>query len=261
MVKEFINRVIMILGILILLYIGVTVVIKTYDVEKVKIVTDNAWTNYTDNNEFTVDIDKLRKDNKNNDIQGFLRIDELDLYSILTKTSDNEYYLYHDIKDSKNDSGHPFIDFKNKSLDDDIILVYSKTSNAEMNKLAKLFNRDLFNKEIVLNLYMGNEASEYELLAVKMTDQLVDSEELIKQEYTIYHDTTDTIEEKTIEDEEEVEEVEEEKSISNILLSDNKYCKENCTISPEDNILVIELRNEELNHSNIVVIAKKIVKE
>ena len=82
MVKEFVNRVIMILGILILLNIGIAVVIKTYDVEKVKIVTDNAWTNYTDNNEFTVDIDKLRKDYKNNDIQGFLRIDELDLYEL-----------------------------------------------------------------------------------------------------------------------------------------------------------------------------------
>ena len=63
---------------------------------------------------------------------------------ILTKTTDNKYYLNHNLNGDKKSSGNPFIDYRNKSLDDNVIVIYSKTTNQEMNKLSKLFNRDLF---------------------------------------------------------------------------------------------------------------------
>ena len=43
-----------------------------------------------------------------------------------------------------------------------------------------------------------------------------------------------------------------------MLLSNTKYCKSDCSIKDDEKILVIEIRNEEINHSNIVVVAKKI---
>ena len=276
MVKELISRIFLVIGSIVIIYMVVSIALSINVVEKGKIVTDNTWANFNDNNDVSVDINKLKTDKNNNDIYGVLRIDSVELYTILTKTNDNEYYLSHDLNNKKKEYGNPFVDYRTKGLDDEIIVIYSKTSNEDMTKLYKLFNRDEFNKENPIYLYIGDTNSEYELLSIKMSNQLLVNTDVIKESYTEYNDSTDVIENKKVSDNKteddniDIEDVEldedldsdkeekKEATVTDILLGDNKYCKSDCSIGLNDKLLVIELRNDETSISNVLIVAKRV---
>ena len=256
------------------LTIGAIFIIINFNNDETKIVTDNNQTEKKDNsNDYNVDVRLLRKEKNNNEIYGVLRIDDVELYSILTKATDNKYYLNHSLSGRKVNGGNPFIDYRNGSLDDKELVIYGSSSNKEFNKLSKLFNRDTFNKDIEINLYLEDEHATYTLKFVKISSSLLSDNDLITDEnitITTYNDATDKIEveevkdptkeEKveTVEPKEEVEEEEEKtNNIFSSLYENNKYCKDDCSINNEDNVLVIELVNESSPVSNMVIIGVK----
>lgn len=58
------------------------------------------------------EINKLKYTYQNDDIVGILKIDSLSIDSIITKHSDNEYYLNHDIYKNNSSLGNPFLDYR-----------------------------------------------------------------------------------------------------------------------------------------------------
>ena len=255
-----ISKILVVFGSLALVIGAMFLVINFYNNET-SIITDNKQIEKKDNsNEYNVNVKLLRKEKNNNEIYGVLRIDEVEFYSILTKGADNKYYLNHALSGRKTTGGNPFIDYRNISLDDKEVVVYGSSSNKEFSKLTKLFNRDTFNKEIEMKLYLEDENATYSLKFVKMSNVILSNEELIDDDsltITTYNDTTDKIEVEEVkepvkeETKEETEEPEEEKeeSIFKDLYSNNKYYK--------DNVLVIELINESSPVSNMVIIGVK----
>ena len=262
------------------LTIGAIFIVINFNNDETKIVTDNNQTEKKDNsNDYNVDVKLLRKEKNNNEIYGVLRIDDVELYSILTKATDNKYYLNHSLSGRKVNGGNPFIDYRNGSLDDKELVIYGSSSNKEFNKLSKLFNRDTFNKDIEMNLYLEDEHATYTLKFVKMSASLISDTDLITDEnitITTYNDATDKIEveevkdptkeekvetvetvEPTEEGEEEKEKGEKTNNIFSSLYENNKYCKDDCSINNEDNVLVIELVNESSPVSNMVIIGVK----
>lgn len=267
------SKILVVIGSLALAAGAMFLVINFYN-DETSIITDNKQIEKKDNsNDYNVDVELLRKEKKNSEIYGVLRIDEVEFYSILTRTVDNKYYLNHSLSGKKVNGGNPFIDYRNGALDDKEIVIYGSSSNKDFNKLTKLFNRDTFNKDIEMKLYLEDENATYELKFVKMSNELLTEKDLITSDsilITTYNDTTDKIETKEVVKEEvkteevkteekEEEEKEETKpeSIFSDLYSNNKYCKDDCSIDDKDDVLVIEIINESSPVSNMVIIGVK----
>ena len=279
--NNIVSKILVVLGTIIVLVGTVSFVLNMQN-EDVKIVTDNTHSDFKDNkNDYNVNISLLKNEKNNSDVYGVLRVDTVELYTILTKTYNNKFYLNHNIKGNKSESGNPFIDYRNESLDDKEIVVYGNSNNKEFNKLTKLFNRDTFNKDTTIDLYLEDGKTSYELKMVKISEVPLDEDSFITKDtevITTYTDSTDTIENievdnKKVENKEEnkeeikeentVEENKEEKEedLSNTLYSNlysnSKYCKNNCIIEDDEDVLVIEILNEKSPAINMILIATK----
>jgi sortase B len=260
--RSLLSKILIIFGIIISLG-GVLLLVINMGNDEVSIITDNTHSDFKDNkNEYNVNIKMLKLEKNNNEIFGVLRVDEVELYSILTKTNDNDYYLNHNIKGKKTESGNPFVDYRNKSIDDKEIIIYGNINNDEFNKLSKLFNRDTFNKNIKIELYLESGKATYELKMVKITDINYKDQELITdniETITTYDDNEiHTIEVDKEEIDEEGNEIIEPVGIYESIYNNSKYCKDDCKLSNSDSIIVIELINNSSVTSNMVIIGNKI---
>ena len=266
--RSLLSKVLLVIGIIISVA-SVALLLFSGSNDTVKIITDNNHTSFKDNsNDYNVNIKMLKLEKNNNEVYGVLRVDEVELYSILTKTNDNNYYLNHDIKGKKKESGNPFIDYRNQSINDKEIVIYGNTSNNEFNKLSKLFNRDTFNKNVKIELFLESGKATYQLNMVKITDIDYKNQEMITdniETITTYEDS-DKINEIAIEKDEEIEEEKEEKeekeyvesqSIYESIYKNSKYCKDECILKDEDDIILIELINSSTT-SNMIIVGSRI---
>ncbi len=102
----------------------------------------------------------------NDDIVGYLKIDGV-MDSLVTQTTDNSYYLNHDIKKEKNKSGQVFMDYRNEK-NDKITLIYGHNSykNIPFVNLEKYYDKDFFNEHRYIDLTLENEKKSYEIFSV-----------------------------------------------------------------------------------------------
>ena len=75
----------------------------------------NKYLNEHNDDKVITDISVLRKQYDNTDIVARIMIDNIKLDAIVTKTTNNDYYLEHDIYKNKSLTGNPFIDYRNSS--------------------------------------------------------------------------------------------------------------------------------------------------
>lgn len=112
--------------------------VKTYQKEKEsiqiynKIKTSSTLKNTSPNEDkkpyrSQIDFDKLRAINP--EIFAWIRSDESRIDYPLVRCGDNEKYLHTAADGQINPMGAVFMDFRNKSLDDDSILIYGHTTN------------------------------------------------------------------------------------------------------------------------------------
>ena len=190
------------------------------------------------------DISTLRLNYNNTDIMARIVIPSINLESIVTKTNDNEYYLKHDINKKSSIIGNPYIDYRNN---DDLahekqINIYSHNVDnkeyAEYYPFAKLenfLNKDTFNKSSDITIYTDNRILKYQIYAIK----IITKEENEHMRLT----PVDSLSWQTHLD---------------ALLTDYKYCKKNCKLEVDDDILILQTCYYHEKDSYIILIAKKI---
>ena len=188
-------------------------------------------------------ISEYRSEYDNKDIIARLVIEDLEIDTLITKSSNNSFYLNHDIHKNESNLGNPFIDFRNSNnlSNERQINIYSHNSDYSVYqeqlpfyKLEKLFDKDSFDKVKKVELYTEEEKIEYEIIALKVV-------------------TTDN--EHTILDAKSNERWEQH---LDKLLSDSKYCRDNCKLNLEDKLLLLQTCNYNPQGSFIILITKKI---
>ena len=93
-------------------------------------------------------INNIKKEYKNNDIIGILRIDK-ELNVPIVQSSDNDYYLNHTIYNTKSNLGAIFLDYRLNINDSKKLLIYGHSStknNTEFNVLENYYNQDYMKK-------------------------------------------------------------------------------------------------------------------
>jgi len=191
-------------------------------------------------------ISNLKQEWNNDDIIATLEIKDLDINTVITKTTDNKYYLNHDLSKEENNLGNPYIDFRNSSIlkDEKQINIYSHNSDYDdykeklpFYKLEKYLDKKNFEKSGSIKLLTEEEVLEYEVYAIKIitTDN----------EHTVLDAKSDELWQHHLDK----------------LLSDTKYCKGDCSLSPNDKLLILQTCNYNPKNSYIVLIAKKIEKK
>lgn len=95
----------------------------------------------------TIDFDKLKSINQ--DTVGWLRLNNDKINYPIVQTSDNEYYLKHGFKKEYNQAGAIFMDYENKTLEDQNIVIYGHAMrNGRMfGSLSDIFKKDYFDIE------------------------------------------------------------------------------------------------------------------
>lgn len=135
--------------------------------EKEELTTDtNSEINKETNSKNS--IITLRNNYQNNDIIAILKIENTDLESIVVKTTDNDYYLTHNLKKETSKIGTTFMDYRNLSTDRKI-LIYghnSKTLKTEFHILENFLDNSFYRNHSKIILEMENETYEYQIFSI-----------------------------------------------------------------------------------------------
>ena len=114
--KKILRGLLLLIIIILVFFIGTKSIDRKYDFKpEIKIPKIN---------ENTKIVDKLKKEYNNNDIVGVIEIPNL-FKEIVLQTSDNDYYLNHNIKKEEDKYGGTFLDYRNDILNDKKLLVKS----------------------------------------------------------------------------------------------------------------------------------------
>ncbi len=230
MVKDIISRFLVSFGIWIILFSSITMVVDSTKEEK-NITNSNKQASYAEKktNKRITDLKKLIEEKNNLEIIGALEIESIDLYSVVTKTYDNSYYQNHNIGFEVSEKGNPFIDYRVDDIASDrLVVIYGNYNNNGINKINTLLNRDRFNKNTIINLYLEDKILSYELVLVETNGVNLQGEKLNSDR------------------------------VVNKLIDNAKYCKDYCKIGSDDDLLIIELFDKAPS-SNLIVVAKKII--
>ena len=189
-------------------------------------------------------ISELKNYYNNSDIIARLVIDDLNIDEVITKTSNNTFYLDHDLSKDYNELGTPYIDYRNDdALENETqINIYGhNTSNYEykdnlsFSKLENYMNEENFDNSNIIKLITDNNVIKYEVVAIKV---ITDDD----NEHTVLYSS----------------DKEKWKSHLNKLLSNTTYCKDECSLTTLDKLLILQTCNYNPIDSYILLIAKKI---
>ena len=102
------------------------------DIKKNIVVEKKEDNNLKNDNTYNINFDNLKKQNE--DTVGFLKVNGIDLETIVVKTKDNNYYLTHNFEKQRNKSGWIFMDYRNRldSRDKNIIIYGHNMRNGTM---------------------------------------------------------------------------------------------------------------------------------
>ena len=210
----------------------------------ISVLLFNKYQERTPNNKEIPDISTLRLEYNNPDIMARITVDSIQLEALIAKTTDNEFYLEHDLNKKKSVVGNPYFDYRNSSdlAHEKQINIYShNVENKQYSdyypfaKLETLLNRDTFNKASDITIYTDNRILKYQIYAVK----IVNSSENEHMRLVLNN---------LIEWQEHY----------NMLLKNTKYCKKNCQLDADDDILVLQTCYYQEKDAYILVIAKRI---
>ena len=172
-----------------------------------------------------IDINELKKQYNNNDIVGVIKIDSLDIDGLVLKSKDNIYYLNHDINKNKSIFGTLFVDYRNSNdlSNEKQINIYGHNSRNKDYKdeldfynLNEIVNKKTFDELSDIYFYVENDVLIYKPIIVKVitTDY----------EYTRLNLSDQQVLKKHLKN----------------LTSNTMYCKDNCSISEESDIIILQ---------------------
>lgn len=112
-----------------------------------------------------INIDKLKTDYQNEDIIAFLDIPGVFSYPIV-KTTDNNYYLNHQLDHSKNVKGSPFMDYR-VNIEDRKILIYGHSGRDDLpfQLLHNYEDVEYYKAHPIIYLYSKDKIYTYEIIS------------------------------------------------------------------------------------------------
>ena len=125
-----------------------------YDYYKDKTIT-GSYQNITNIDSSSKFIADLKDEHKNNEIVMYLEIPDV-VGIAIPQTDNNEYYLTHNIDKKEDKNGTPFLDYRNKSLNDKKLIVYGHNDaykNLPFSRLLDYQKEDFYKEHSKVHLY------------------------------------------------------------------------------------------------------------
>lgn len=124
------------------------------------------------------DLPNIRNEYNNPYIMGRLEIPTLGINSLVTRYTNNDYYLHYSIYNEKDDIGVPFFDYRNEDLSNNYqinIYGHNTTNQNIMDQLPFIHlesytDENVFNNSKEILLYTDKELIKYKVIAVKIID-------------------------------------------------------------------------------------------
>ena len=163
------NKVIKLLPVILLIFILVFLVMPNkgkYVFTGSKIIAD-VESKETEVKDRTVKDYRIEYDN--NDIVGLLSIDNTDYQTLVTQSSDNNYYLRRDVNKKYSRGGTPFLDYRVNIDRSKKILIYghnSKYVDMPFKILENYYDKDYYNKHKYITLKTVKDEYKYEIFSV-----------------------------------------------------------------------------------------------
>ena len=113
-----------------------------------------------------IDINELRKKYNNNDIMAYIEIPEV-TSSIVLQSSDNDYYLSHDVYKKDDIKGTIALDYRNKITDRKLLLYghSGKEKDLPFLNLNNYINKDYWKAHDTIYLYTLDGKKEYKIFS------------------------------------------------------------------------------------------------
>lgn len=110
------------------------------------------------------------------DVVGWLVMDDLDINYPIVQGTDNDYYLYHDPSGADSISGSIFLDYRNKSLDDDsyaILYGHNMADNSMFGLLGSYVDAGFYEQGTdMFTVYTPKGAYRYQIFAANIVDPM-----------------------------------------------------------------------------------------
>lgn len=138
-------------------------IISKEPVHKKKI--ENATTEKKEN--YQEEINQLKEQYHNDDIIAYLEIPNV-LKEVIIQTTDNDYYLNHDIEKNQNIIGGTFLDYRNNLEESKKLLIYGHSDPEGTLPFVKLTNynqEEFFQEHKIIYLISKNRKRKYEVFS------------------------------------------------------------------------------------------------
>ncbi len=111
-------------------------------------------------------IESLVSKYNNNEIVSLFKVPNV-FETPIVQTDDNTYYLSHDLYRDSNQNGTPFLDYRNKSLNDKKIIIYGKESNAntDYTNIKNYQNQNYYNNHSIIDLYTEESKKSFKIFS------------------------------------------------------------------------------------------------
>ena len=184
----------------------VTELVDEYAETAVEVIDYGLVINDVEQNMSLVDVDFTEMLQKNSDVIGWLKIDAIGLDYPIVKSSDNDFYLNHDLEKKSNAAGWLFLDYHNgiESVDfNSVIYGHNRRDAVMFGGLKKFLDAGVRNKENAKYVYFTTLRNQmiYEICSiytVEYTNEIFYNTEFIddskKQEFIDFIQANNTIE-------------------------------------------------------------------
>ncbi len=149
--------------------------------------------------------------NYSNNIVGYVSIPDTNFEAAITQYTDNKYYLNHDINGNKKAKGNPFLDYRDKIEESNVLRIYGHNSNTiktEFQPLENYYEESYYKNNKYIMLETPNKIRKYEIFTVyvetrdwsyynkDLTNKDIYKEELKKYKAKSWYDTKVDVTEK-----------------------------------------------------------------
>lgn len=117
-------------------------------------------------------INKLKEKYNNNDIVGYLKIND-NISTPIVQTNNNTYYLNHSINKEKLVTGSVFLDYQNNIEEDKKIIIYGHNNNKfdiPFKYLVNYLDGNYYEKNKYITLFTNNNTITYEIFSIYLTN-------------------------------------------------------------------------------------------
>ena len=172
-----------------------------------------------------------------------LEVPNININTLVTRTSNNEYYLNYNLYNQYDGLGAPFFDFRNTSLNTDrqINIYGHNTQNTKFYDRLPFINLEAYTDENIfknykdINLYIDERLVKYRIVAIK----IVNNSQIEHMKLVFYSDD-DFVQH------------------ANKLLADTMYKENNLNITAKDRLLVLQVCHYNPVDTYLLVIAKEV---